>query len=331
MAKLGILALVGSESLMGREIRDLVSTAGLPYELRLIAAGEEAAGTLTEQGGEAAVMGGLDAAALEDARIVFLAGSPEAAQRAVDLACDATCIDLSYGAEERPGARLRAPMVEPPGYTVEPGSVQVIAHPAAIAIALVLGRLHEVHPVRRAVIHVFEPASERGAGGLEELQQQAVSLLSFKRLPKKIFDEQLGFNMLARYGEEAPVALEEAEARMERHLATLLAMSDTAVPMPSLRLIQAPVFHGHSFSLWIEFEDNPGPAEVEAVLAVEHVDVRGAGTDPPTAVGMAGQGGVAIGAVAVDRNATDACWIWMAADNLRLAGENALAVARQLL
>ena len=29
--------------------------------------------------------------------------------------------------------------------------------------------------------------------------------------------------MLARYGEEAPVSLEETELRIERHLATLLA------------------------------------------------------------------------------------------------------------
>ena len=34
------------------------------------------------------------------------------------------------------------------------------------------------------------------------------------------------------------------EARIERHLASLLALTGQA-PMPSLRLIQAPVFHGH--------------------------------------------------------------------------------------
>lgn len=330
MAKTGTLALVGSDSLMGREIRELAAAAGLERDLRLIA-GQEAAGILTEQAGEPALAAGLDAESIEGARVVFLAGSAEAAHKALDSGAGATFIDLVHAAEERPNARLRAPMVEPAGHTAPAELVQVIAHPAAIAIALTLKRINEVHPIRRGVVHVFEPASERGRSGIEELQQQTVNLLSFKSLPKAVYDEQLGFNLLARYGEEAPFALEEAEGRVERHLATLLALSEERIPMPSVRLIQAPVFHGHSFSFWIEFEENPGAAEVEAVLSVEHIDVREAGTDPPTAVGMAGQSGIAVGAVSADRNEPDACWLWVAADNLRLAAENALAVARQFL
>jgi len=48
-------------------------------------------------------------------------------------------------------------------------------------------------------------------------------------------------------------------------------------------------------------------------------------------LGIAGQSGVAVGAVAMDRNAPQACWIWLVADNLRLAAENAVAVGSQLL
>lgn len=330
MARTGTLVLVGSESLMGRELRDLAAAAGLDRHLRLIA-GQEDAGVLTEHAGEAAVIEELDAASLEGARVVFLAGSTEAAQRALAAGGSGVFIDLVHATEDRQDVRLRAPMVEPEGYAVPPAIVQAIAHPAAIAIALVLERINEMHPIRRSVVHVFEPASERGRAGIEELQQQTVNLLSFKSLPKAIYDEQLGFNLLARYGEEAPFALDRAEGRLERHLATLLAMSEFRIPMPSLRLIQAPVFHGHSLSFWIEFEDNPGAAEVEAVLSVKHIDVRGAGMDPPTAAGIAGHGGIAAGAISVDPNEPDACWLWVVADNLRLAAENALEVARPFL
>ena len=119
---------------------------------------------------------------------------------------------------------------------------------------------------------------------MEELQQQTVSLLSFKGQPKEIFDAQLAFNLLARYGEEAPVALDDSETRIERHLATLLALSGGGV-LPSLRLIQAPVFHGYSISLWVEFESNPGVAAIEQALAGEWVDVRASGSEPPDVVG----------------------------------------------
>ena len=213
------------------------------------------------------------------------------------------------------------------------GAIHIIAHPAAIAIALFLRRLHSRHPVRRSVIQIFAPASEHGAPGVEELQAQAVSLFSFKNLPKKIFDTQLSFNLLARYGEEAPLALGQIELLIERHLATLLGLPGEAgyPPMPSIRLIQAPVFHGYSFSAWVEFAANPGVETLEGGLADESIDVRGPEFEPPTNLGQAGQGGICVGAITLDGNHPDACWFWLVADNLRLAAENAVAVARELV
>jgi aspartate-semialdehyde dehydrogenase len=169
-----------------------------------------------------------------------------------------------------------------------------------------------------------------GAPVVHELQQQTVSLLSFKNLPKGVFDAQLSFNLLARYGEEAPVSLEESELRIERHLASLLALpgDGEGAPMPSLRLIQAPVFHGYSFSAWVEFVDAPDMEALESSLSIPAIEVRGGVFDPPTNVGQAGQGGIAVGAITPDRNHAEAAWLWFVADNVRLAAENAVAVAR---
>ena len=52
--------------------------------------------------------------------------------------------------------------------------------------------------------------------------------------------------------------------------------------------------------------------------------------EPPNNVGQAGQSGIAVGAISPDRNNAEAVWFWVAADNVRLAAENALMVARQL-
>ena len=38
--------------------------------------------------------------------------------------------------------------------------------------------------------------------------------------------------------------------------------------MPSLRLIQAPVFHGYSFSAWVEFVDAPDMEALESSLSI---------------------------------------------------------------
>lgn len=335
MAKTHTWALVGSESLLGRELRDLVAEGRLPVDLKLITEEPEKAGALTEQGGEPALVWGLDERSLGDARVVFLAGSAESTSRALELGAEGpVLIDLTHAAEDHPRTFIRAPYVEAAGFQPPAEAVHSIAHPAAIAIAVVLARLHVEYPVKRSVIQIFEPASERGTPAVEELQQQTVSLLSFKGMPKKIFDEQLSFNLLARYGEDAPVPLESAELRIERHLATLLSRGVDAAsipPMPSLRLIQAPVFNGHSLSLWVEFEQNPGADAVETILMGDYIDMRRSDLDPPTPAGMAGQSGVAVGAVAMDRNAPQACWCWLAVDNLRLAAENAVAVGSQFL
>jgi aspartate-semialdehyde dehydrogenase len=328
-------ALIGSESLLGREIRDIAAASSPALDLRLVAALGEQPGKLTLVGDEPALIGGLDADSLAGARAVFLAGSVESSRQALELLDrqpGATIIDLTGAAEERPDARLRAPLVE--SEPEEPGvpAVHVIPHPAAIALALFLRRLQAHDPIRRSVIQVFAPASEHGTPGVEELQQQTISLLSFKPLPRTIFDMQLGFNLLASYGEEAPVALEDSELRIEHHLATLLGLpgEGSGAPMPSLRLVQAPVFHGYSFSAWVEFDGNPGVEALESGLATDSIEVRGSEFEPPTNVGQAGQGGIAVGAIALDRNNPEACWFWLVADNLRLPAENAVALARQL-
>ena len=337
MAKTPVIALIGSESLMGRELRDIAATSTPELTLKLIAAEDEQPGALTRVGDMPAVVGGLDADSLAGARAVVLAGGTDSARKALELLDaneDTAVIDLTGIAEERPDARLRAPLVEGEAESEDDADarVHVIAHPAAIALALFLRRLHAHDPILRSVVEIFAPASEHDMRGVKELQQQTISLLSFQSLPRAVFDAQLSFNMLPRYGEEAPASLEDTELRIERHLATLLALpgEGSGAPLPSLRLIQAPVFHGYSISAWVEFDGNPGIEALEASLAVGPIEVRTGEFEPPTNVGQAGQGGIAVGAVSVDRNNPEACWFWLVVDNLRLAAENAAEVARQL-
>ena len=59
--------------------------------------------------------------------------------------------------------------------------------------------------------------------------------------------------------------------------------------------------------------------------------MRGGDLEPPIIAGATGQNGIAVGAVALDRNQPRACWIWVVSDNLRLMAENALAVLREMV
>jgi aspartate-semialdehyde dehydrogenase len=330
MAAHSVATIVGADSLIGREVNELLR--GSPVQVRAVSNEPGVASMVLDPADdEAEVLAPLTPEGLAGADVVFLAGVPGSAQKVLKMleGQSAAIIDLTAGLEDNPKARLRAPLVE--GDPEMPAdAVHVIAHPAAIALALFYGRIGRKHPISRAVVHVFEPASARGQRGISELQKQAVSLLSFKPIPKDVFDAQLGFNLLAEYGEEAPEPLSGFEQRLERHLATLLANMGLT-PMPSLRMIQAPVFHGYSLSIWAEFEKNPGVEVLRHTLASESVDIRGDGEEAPNIVGIAGQDGIAIGDIRADHNNANACWFWLVADNLRIQAAEAVAVAKEFL
>ena len=161
-----MISIVGSETLLGRELRESLSEHGFGRGIQLIGAHDELA--ITAEAGEPAVITPIDADRLLDSDVIFCAGTPESTRKAYKLAGEKpTFIDLTYALEDVPEARLRAPMVDT---AATASRVHVLAHPAATAIALVLSNLPE--PVRHSVIQIFEPASERGQAGIHELQHQ---------------------------------------------------------------------------------------------------------------------------------------------------------------
>ena len=326
-----IIALVGGETLLGREVRDVFGESVLGEQLRLLASDDDESPRIADIGGTPAILNKLDPEEVEDAAVVILAGTPESSRLALESNPSGVIIDLTGAVEEDPQARVRAPQVESGDFRAEHDGPQVAAHPAAVAIALVLSRIHPAFPVARSIVHIFEPASERGKSGIDELQKQTVSLLSFQQMPKDVFAAQLSFNMLAKLGDESAVQLHDVEDRIDRHLATLLERTETGVPMPSIRLAQAPVFHGYSISFWVEFEDAPDVNAIEEVLSGDWIDVRSGDLEPPDNAGIAGQSGISVGAITPDRNDGNAVWLWLAADNLRLTAETAALLAQEVL
>ncbi len=316
------IALVGGETLLGRELHEVLDSRA-----RIVDYAATGEGNFGEQGGEAVYLEPLRPEAVAEDHAVVVAGSEEGASKAYQLVKAAggqpLIVDCTGLLEGQPEARIIAPLLNQA--LADYGWLLVIAHPAATALGLILMRLASISGVRRSVAQIFEPASERGQRGISELHKQTTNLLAFKALDKTVFDAQLSFNLLARYGEDAPTKLGSIEQRIERDLATILGndQNETLIPMPSLRLIQAPVFHGYSISLWVEFEMNIAIDEISRALASPHIDIRGEEDEVPTNVGVASQSGVIAGDIRIDHNNGRAAWIWIVADNLRLIADAA--------
>ena len=124
------------------------------------------------------------------------------------LRAGSTVLDLSGALDQETGVLVRAPWLGSEAATVDLFTPAVVpAHPAALALALLLERLQQAAAVRFAAATVLEPASEFGRAAMDELHQQTVNLLSFQALPRAIYDAQVAYNLLSGLGEGATVSL----------------------------------------------------------------------------------------------------------------------------
>jgi aspartate-semialdehyde dehydrogenase len=94
-------------------------------------------------------------------------------------------------------------------------------------------------------------------------------------------------------------------------------------------LVQAPVFHAHTFSIYIELEKNVSLGDFTQALAGEHVEIARSAEDAPSNVNVAGKDEILV-AVRRDGTNPNGFWLWAAVDNLRLAAITAVECAMAL-
>jgi aspartate-semialdehyde dehydrogenase len=321
--------LIGADSLLGREVRDRYTVGKLGKRLQSATLEKDAAAVFAASEDEIEVVAAVDATMIEEADAVIAANfAGEAWSRLQQAEASAPILDLTGALEKEAGAVLRAPLFES---TPVEAAIHLIPQPGSWLLASFLNDLHTEHAVVRSVVTLFEPASQSGRPAIDELQKQTVALLSFKPLPKEQYDAQLSFNLLPRTGEESKISLPDREARIHRELTALSKLHGAGLPVPSVRLIHAPTFHGYAASVWVEFAKRPKLAAIIAKLKEHGVDVRDESLDPPTNTGSAGQSGYAVGAIELDRNHPTGAWFWLAADNFRLQADLTIEVLRELL
>ena len=328
----------------GKELSDALADSPLAACDVTLLDVEESAGRITTAGDEPAFIQKLDADSFAGIDFVFFVGDSATTQKYWKTArlAGASIIDMTYALEAEAGVVVRGPWAGLPEAASAGGRTGsraqdidlttpavVAAHPAALILLLVASRLLARYRVRAMAATVFEPASEHGQATMDELHQQTVSLLSFQSLPREQYDAQVAFNLLPALGDAAKVNLTATRERIADHYATLLS---GGAPELALQLIQAPVFHGYTASVLVELQGAATLPELEAAMQGEHVDLVGAESDPPSNLSAAGQADVLvrIGAAAEGDGPHSRFWLWVAADNLKLAALNAIACANEL-
>jgi len=329
------VAIVGAASLKGKEIAEILRERNFPaVDVRLLD-DDESLGQLEAVGDEMSFIQSIRSEQFERVDFAFFASDPRSTRSNWKVARDLgdTIVDLSYALEDEAGASVRSPWIErqtgqPIAPELQPGPV-VVAHPAATVLALLALRSEKTSEgsakIERMVATVFEPASENGQKGMDELHEQTVNLLSFQELPKNVFDIQVAFNLVACYGQRSDSSLETVAQRIRKHYRRIA----RGAVEPALRVLQAPVFHGHGFSVYLEMEKPVALADLWRALAGEHVVVSGSPEDAPTCVSAAGQGDILV-ALTSDANRKNGVWLWATTDNLRIAALTAVECAETM-
>jgi aspartate-semialdehyde dehydrogenase len=315
------LGIVNPLTLVGNEIKIILRDHAFPFaKVALLDSTGAAAGALTEINEEPAVVAPISDIELEDLDLVFFCGpaAGNAAWIARHEANDFIAVDLSQPSSAEEGKLAIA------GVNLDDiaggDDVLISPHPVAIPIALILHEIERMSPVERCTATVIQPASELEQEGVEELAQQAITVLTIQPVPKTVFDRQLAFNLYP--------ALERNEDFI---VSQIRALTDPRSEL-ALLITQGTIFHGHTFSLFVKTRETLDVARITDALKANPALALQEGDQQFGTIDAAGKDEVLIAEVRPDATIPGGFWVWAVCDNLRRSSAlNAVLLAEKAL
>jgi len=323
------IVIAGASSLLGTELKSLLEESRFAgWDLRLVDE-EMAAGTLTEAGGEPAVIQPVEEGSFDRARYVFFTGSPEFTLANFEPAhrSGAAIIDLSGRSAVVANSFAWFPGLEKLRGEVLPGKPTLTSIPSAGAEAMVrLSLSLQDLGLSRLTSIVFQPVSAAGKRGIEELETQTSQLLSFQSAGKQLFDAQVAFNTLDRFGPVSRIDLRQALAILRTEVRSCL--RGTAV-VPTIQLVHAPVFYGVTFSACAQLDPSVDAARISSACKTAGFSVLRS-PETPSNVTAAEEAAIQLAEAEGEPGKPGTWWFWGAADNIRLPAANAVKLAEKV-
>jgi len=326
------MVIAGASSLLGAELKTVLEESRFAgWDFRLVDE-EDAAGTLTEAGGEAALIQRVEEDTFHGARYAFLTGSPSFAKQCVRPAREAgaTIIDFSRASLSDPDAAPWFPKLERlSGRSVTKKAktfcVLSAAGTALASLALALRGMG----MQGLTAVLFHPVSEAGREGIEELETQTSQLLSFQSVGHPVFGAQVAFSLLPRFGAESREDLRESLLRIRGEVSAVVSDPDEDAKI-GLNLVHAPVFYGMTFSACADLQEITDAARLTEACVQAGFSFPTDGAEAPNNVSVAGEATVFLCSPEADASRQGSWWFWGAADNLRLPAWSGCKLAEWL-
>lgn len=331
MSKKWRLAVIGTDSLRGKEIKKVLSEKRFPHESIdfFDPDVEEEYSKLTQFQGEPKVIKHLNRESLLHSDLVFLAADKKVNREFGSLASKQKfqAIDMSetFNKEEQipvvvAGVNDDIILKRMPAIIANP-------HPVTIILSHLFHAILEGFEIVKAISFILQPVSAFEESGIVELANQSYALLSSSSLSKKVFKEQIAFNLFSPTERTDKDGFSSLEKQIISEIKRVLANN---VFPHSLSVIQAPVFHTYSIMSFLELNRE---TNVQALTSLFRKNPFFEFSPPKLScpATVAGKEEIFIGQIKKEKSFPNSFYFWTVADNLTTGSAlNAIEIARKI-
>ena len=323
------IAIVGATGMVGRMFQKVLEEHRIEAEYELFAS-SKSAGTVLPFFGRDHVVSELREDSFENKGFryaLFSAGGTISAKYApLAAASGAIVIDNSSQWRMDPNVPLVVPEVNPEALCSIPKGIVANPNCSTIQAVVPLKVLDDAFHIKRIVYSTYQAVSGAGQKGYQDLEDGLCGAL-----PKK-FPHPIAGNCIPHIDVFLDNGNTKEEQKMIDETRTILSRPDLRV---SATCVRVPVYHGHSESINVEFEN---PYELDEVFRLfdqaEGIVVR---DDPknnvyPMPIEAAGTDPVYVGRIRRDCSVENGLNFWCVADNIRKgAALNAVQIMELLI
>ncbi|MFP4082349.1 MAG: Asd/ArgC dimerization domain-containing protein [Candidatus Aminicenantes bacterium] len=329
------IALVGTDSLRGKEIKEVLDHHHFPFEkvgfFDPDVEGEYS--KLTDFRGEPRVIHSLEKNSLANFDLVFLAADKNINREFARLAQEQNyqAIDLSETFITEKEIPVVVSGINDDRILKKKPPVVANPHPVTVILSHIFYSINKKFGISKAVAFILQPVSAFEESGIEELANQSAAILSSSSLTKKVFKAQIAFNFLSHTQpmDEDGFSADEKQIRME----IKRILKDRKFPL-TLSVVQAPVFHTYSIMTYLELKEKAGIQALRNLLKKSPYFELGSPSlsSPASCVSVAGKDKIFIGQIKKEKSLPNSFWIWTVTDNLtRGSALNAFEIAEKIL
>ena len=313
------LALIGTDSLRGKEIKNVLEKKEFPFKNITFfdADVNEEYSKLTEFRGEPKIIYPLNENLFDMIDLIFLAEERKVNEKIIRdaLPHGLWIIDLHETfAGKNDSLVIVAGINDHKIPWKSPGLISN-PHPVSIVLSHLIHLIDGNFGLTKCISFILQPVSAFDEFGIDELAHQSAELLGGNSLSKNLFNEQIAFNLLSRTEAADKNGFTSVEKQIQSEIKKIF--ENDQLPL-TLTLVQAPVFHTYSIMVHVEISKK-----------TEIKDLRFLFNDSPyflcdlpsescqvSSVSAAGKDKIQIGEIKKDLVFPKRFWIWAIADNL---------------